>query len=103
MNRTIQNDMGPGWWSKGEASLVSIEAPESWFRLLFALRQQQGDCTGDGVRQGAISTAGEDDRHSRAQDDTCALRIGQVIQLLDQHIASFQIGHDQDVGLTSDL
>ena len=73
---------GPGW-SKGEASLISLEAPGSWFRLLFAPRQQHSDCTGDSVRQGTISAAGEDDRHSCAQDDTCTLRIGQIIQLLD--------------------
>ena len=54
------------------------------------------------MHQGAISAAGEDNRHSCAQDDTCALRIGQIIQLLDQHIASFKIGYDQDVGLTGD-
>ena len=55
------------------------------------------------MRHGVISTAGEDDRHSSAQDDACALRTGQVIQLLDEHIASFKIWHDQDVGLTGDL
>jgi len=54
------------------------------------------------VRQRIVSTAREDDRHPRAQHDARGLRIGQVFQLLGQHVTRFEIRHDQNVGLTSD-
>ena len=54
------------------------------------------------MRQGTIGAAGKHDGYARAHYNAAGLRIGQVLQLLGQHIARLQIWHDQDVGLTCD-
>ena len=47
-----------------------------------------------------ICTAGEDDGNARTEDDSGKLRAAEVFKLLGEHVAAFEIGHDENVGLT---
>jgi hypothetical protein len=50
------------------------------------------------MRGGRVGAAGQHDRHARPA--RCRRwPHGQVFQLLGQHVAAFQVGHQQDVGL----
>src|ERR1039458_9036110 len=46
-----------------------------------------------------VSPAGKDGGNAGAEDDAGQLCAAQVLQLLGQHIATFEVGDDQDVGL----
>ena len=46
-----------------------------------------------------IGAAGEDDGNARAEHDAGKLRAAQIFKLLGQHVAAFEIGNNQDVGL----
>ena len=50
-----------------------------------------------------VGAAGQHNRHARAHDNAGRLRTTQVFQLLGQHVAGLQIGHDQNVGVARDL
>ena len=50
-----------------------------------------------------IGAAGQDDRHARAEHDAGGVGAGEEGELLGQHVAGLEIGHDQDVGLSRDL
>ena len=52
--------------------------------------------------QGTVRTAGKDDRHPGAKDNARSLCIGQVLQLLGQHIARLQVWHNENIGPASD-
>ena len=49
-----------------------------------------------------VGTAGEDRGNARAEHDAGELRAAEVLKLLGEHVAAFEIGHDQDVGLSGD-
>ncbi len=64
------------------------------------LGHQYRQRTGSHAHQVAVGATGQHDRHPRAQHDAGGRRVGQIFQLLGQHIARFQIGHQQDIGVT---
>jgi hypothetical protein len=66
------------------------------------VRDQRGDDAGGDACFGGVGAAGEDDRHARAEDDAGAERVGQVFELLGEHVAGFEVGHDEDVGASGD-
>ena len=51
---------------------------------------------------GRVGAAGEDDGDARAEDDAGKLRAAQVFKLLGEHVAAFEIGNDENVGLAGD-
>ena len=65
-------------------------------------RQQQRDRAGAEPRQGLVGAAGQNDRHAGAEHDAGNLCLGQIFELLRQHVAGFEIGHDKNVRLTGD-
>ena len=52
--------------------------------------------------RGGIGAAGQDDRQPGAQHDARAVGAVKKSQLLGQHVAGFQVRHQQDVGLAGD-
>ena len=65
-------------------------------------RQQQRDGAGAEPCQRLVGAAGQDDRHARAQHDAGDLGLGEIFELLGQHVAGLEVGHDEDVGLPGD-
>ena len=49
-----------------------------------------------------VGAAGENDRHARAEHDAGGVRPGEKRQALGEHVAGFEIGHDQHVGASGD-
>ena len=49
-----------------------------------------------------VGTAGEDDGNAGAEDDAGQLRATEIFKLLGEHVATFEIGNDEDIGLSSD-
>ncbi len=45
---------------------------------------------------------GQDDRHARAEDDSRSVRLGEKGEVLGQHVAGLEVGHDQDLGAACD-
>jgi len=64
--------------------------------------QQHGDGATGQAGFGGIGAAGEDDGYAGAEYDSRQLRAAQVFELLGQHVAAFEIGHDENVGLAGD-
>jgi hypothetical protein len=62
-------------------------------------RQQQRDCAGAEPYQRPVGTAGQNDRHTRIENDSGHLRLRQIFELLGHHVSCFKIGHDENVGL----
>ena len=48
-----------------------------------------------------VGTAGENNRHARAEHDAGSVSPSEKRQALGQHVAGFEIGHDQHVGAPS--
>ena len=46
-----------------------------------------------------VGARGQNDRHSRAEHDAGRIGAAKEGQILGQHVAGFEIGHDQDLGL----
>jgi hypothetical protein len=71
-----------------------------------SLRPRAGDqnCDRRGCCAGAqaVGAAGENDRHPGAKHDAGGIGATGRRQLLGQHVARLQVGHDQDVGLSGD-
>ena len=49
-----------------------------------------------------ISAAGKHNRNARTKDEPCCSGVGEVDQLLGQHVAGLKIGHEQNVGVARD-
>src|SRR5262245_47786045 len=64
---------------------------------------QHGDCATCDSRPNAVGAAGEDDRHSRSQDQTGAVGVSQEAELFSQDVAGFKVGSKKDVRVTRDL
>ena len=66
-----------------------------------------GDQHGNGARGDAralgIGAARQDDRHARAQHYAGRVGARQEGELLGKHIAGFEIGHDENIGLPRHL
>ena len=67
------------------------------------MRGQHRDGAARDSRSHAVGAAGEDDRHARAEHQPGAVGVGQERQLLGQHVAGLEVGHEQDVGIAGDL
>ena len=64
--------------------------------------EQHGDGATGEARFGRVGAAGEDGGNARAEDDAGELRAAEVLKLLGEHVAAFEIGNDEDVGLAGD-
>ena len=62
-------------------------------------RQQHRERAGGEARAHAVCPAGEDDRNAPAEHHACGIGAAQEGQLLCEHVAGLQIGHQQDVGV----
>ena len=60
---------------------------------------QSRDGAGGKPRLFAVGAAGEDDRHRRAEREPRGFRMRHENQLLGQHVAGFDVRHDQDFGM----
>ena len=49
-----------------------------------------------------IGARGQDDRHPRAEHDAGRVGLRQEVEVLGEHVAGFEIGHDQDLRLPRD-
>ena len=55
------------------------------------------------ARAHRIGARGQNDRHPRAQHDPGGIGVGQERQLLGEHVARLEIGHQEYVGIARDL
>lgn len=55
------------------------------------------DRTGRHARAHGIRARGENDRHARAEYHSRRVRIGEERQVFGQHVAGFEIGHDENL------
>src|ERR1019366_9090474 len=60
--------------------------------------QQQRDRAGTQSCQCPVGAACQDDRHARAEHDAGHLCLREVLELLRQHVAGFEVRHHEDVG-----
>src|SRR6516165_3321251 len=54
------------------------------------------------ARAHGICPGSENDRHACAEHDAGRIRIGKEYQILGEHVARFEIGHDENLRLPSD-
>ena len=54
------------------------------------------------ARPDVVGPRGQDDRHARAEHDAGGIGVGEERQVLGQHVAGFEVGHDQDLRLSGD-
>ena len=84
--------------STGTIRLLARPADEQDPRSI--LRSPPREHESDGARRHArrrtVGATREHDRHARAEDDPGRLRLGQVFELLGEHVARLEIGHHQD-------
>src|SRR5262249_9563174 len=73
-------------------------------RLLRDLAMAKERCNGAGghARPDIVCARGEDDRHPRAEHDPCRIRLREESEILGQHVAGFEIRHDEDMRLAGD-
>ena len=64
------------------------------------LYQQAGDSTAANPSLDGVGSACQHDWHAAAQHDARRLSFGEILKLLRQHVAAFDVGHHQDVSLT---
>jgi hypothetical protein len=55
---------------------------------------------GGQTRRDRVGPAGQDDRHARPEHDPRRIGIGHEAEALGQHSCRFQVGNDEDVGLS---
>ena len=65
--------------------------------------EHDGDRARGHARAHVVRAAGEDDRHARAEHDPCRVRVREERELLRDHVARLEIGHQQNVGVAGDL
>ncbi|CAM2147852.1 hypothetical protein PT2222_10312 [Paraburkholderia tropica] len=63
--------------------------------------QHRDRATAD-TRAHGIGAAREDDGHARAEHDARRFRAREKGELLGEHVARFEVGHEQDVGVARD-
>ena len=61
------------------------------------------DRAGRHARAHRIRARGEDDRHPRAEHDAGRIGLGEEGEVLGQHVAGLEVGHDQDLRAAGDL
>jgi hypothetical protein len=54
------------------------------------------------ARAHGIRARGENDRHARAEYHSRRVRLGEERQVFGQHVAGFEIGHDENLGAAGD-
>ncbi len=64
---------------------------------------QQRDRARRDARVRRVRAAGQDDGNGRADDDARGLRVAEIFELLGQHVAGFEVGHDENVCIACDL
>ena len=64
--------------------------------------QKNGNGTAGKAGFRGIGAAGKDDGDARTEDDAGELRAAQIFELLGEHVATLEVGDDQDVGLPGD-
>ena len=70
--------------------------------LRLVARQQQRDRAGGQAGECLVGAAGQNDRHACAEHDAGDLRLGQILELLRQHVPGLEVGHHEDVGTAGD-
>ena len=55
------------------------------------------------ARPHGVGARGQDDRHPRAENEPGGIGLGEKDEVLGQHVAGFEIGHDEDLGAAGDL
>lgn len=75
-----------------------IYAP--WFCLHGRRARRPYARSGTGFRR--IGTAGKDDGDTGAEDDAGGQRVGQIFQLLGDHVAGLEIGDDEYFSMAGD-
>src|SRR5438105_12643217 len=63
-----------------------------------AARLDHGECTGGYPALRRVGSASEHDRDPSTQYDAGAFGMSEIDELFVEHVAGFEIGHDQDVG-----
>jgi hypothetical protein len=66
------------------------------------VRQQQSDGARREATQDWGGPAGQDDGHASAEYDARSCRVGEILQLLREHVSCLKIRHEQNVRLTRD-
>jgi hypothetical protein len=61
-----------------------------------------GDYAGRDAGLCRVGAAGQDDRHAGAKDNAGGQRVGEIFELLGDHVAGFEIGNDEDFGMAGD-
>ena len=63
----------------------------------------RGDSAARHARATAIGAAGQDNWDASPQHDPGGIGIGKKCQLLGEHVASIEVGDEQNVGVAVDL
>jgi len=64
--------------------------------------EDQRDRAGAEAGDGVVGAACQHDRNPRAEHDSGHFRVGEIDELLGQHVAGIDVGDDEDVGLAGD-
>ena len=75
--------------------------PDRLFRPS-AVREKHGHGAGRHARSHIVRARGQYDGHPCAEHDAGRIGSGEERQVLGEHVAGFEVGHDQDLSLASD-
>src|SRR5574343_1098057 len=99
-------------WSSGKRANLMEDDPALIVRmacfmsggssLAVGVGNQCGDDARCGSGFGGVGAAGQDDGHLGAEHDAGGQGVGQVFQLLGDHVARFEIGNDEDFSVAGD-
>ena len=82
---------------------MALTPPASARRARRACGVERRDRAGGHAGAHRIRARGQYDRHPRAEHDAGRIGLRQEGQILGQHVAGFEIGHDQDLRAAGDL
>ena len=63
---------------------------------------ERGDGAGGEAGADRVGARGQDDRHARAEHDAGGVGMGEEGQVLRQHVAGLEVGHDEDLAVAGD-
>ena len=67
------------------------------------MRREHRDRAARDPRSHAVGAARQDDRHARAEHEAGAVGVREKAELLGEHVAGLEVGHQQNVGIAGDL
>ena len=79
------------------------KGPHRWRTVAAAPRDDERHRARRDACLARVGAAGQHDRHARTEHDAGARRAAEVLELLREHVAALEVGHDQDVGGTGDI